>query len=257
MSTLREQFLERLTRALFQKGGGFVLKGGGAMRALFGEQRLTKDVDLDFTNPKRTADSLHRTVRAAIDAAARGLPLREMQVHEPGKAEKSPRWKINFRDADDTPFHVEIEVSREPERAAPGHVIQKSFEPLAAKGVARFWVDTYDEPTLIATKIAALLGRTVPRDVYDLDLLHARFEAPNREQLAWAIQRAGIEMQQASTTLWEHLDALSWERFETELRDSLPENVAERIDATEWTSMKLRVGEYVDALLDSIDGTAQ
>ena len=94
MNNLREQFLERLTRALFhKKGEGFVLKGGGALRALFGAERLTQDIDLDFTNPRRSADSLHHTVRHAIDSAARGLPLRGLAVSEPGKAESSPKWK--------------------------------------------------------------------------------------------------------------------------------------------------------------------
>ena len=59
MSTVREQFMERVIREIFlRKGSGFVLKGGAALRALYGENRLTKDVDLDFTNPKRTADNV-------------------------------------------------------------------------------------------------------------------------------------------------------------------------------------------------------
>ena len=53
MAALREQFLERFARALFQKrGSGFVLKGGGALRALFGPERLTQDIDLDFVGAK-------------------------------------------------------------------------------------------------------------------------------------------------------------------------------------------------------------
>ena len=52
MANLREQFIERLVREFFLKrGSGFVLKGGGAIQALYGAQRLTKDVDLDFTIP--------------------------------------------------------------------------------------------------------------------------------------------------------------------------------------------------------------
>jgi len=114
MAAIREQFLERLTAALFRKRGeGFVLKGGGAMRARFGNERMTKDLDLDFTNPKRSADSLHNTVRHAIEHAARGLPLTARRIHEPGKAEASPRWKVNFRDDAGRPIHVEIEVEQQ------------------------------------------------------------------------------------------------------------------------------------------------
>lgn len=250
MNDLREQFLERLMRELFRHGSGFVLKGGGAMRALYGEQRLTKDVDIDFPNPKRTADSLHRTLDAAIAAAARGLPLRDLGIRPPGKGERSPRWKINFRDPQDSLVHVEIEVSRDAERAPPGRTVQVAFVPRAAKGIPRFHVTVYDAPTLIATKIAALLGREVPRDVYDLDLLVAQHRAPSSEQIAWAMERAGLAQVESQETLWQHLDALDWNRFETELLGALPEDVGARLDEHEWTAMKLRVGEYVNALLE-------
>ena len=171
MSTVREQFMERVIREIFlRKGSGFVLKGGAALRAIYGETRLTKDVDLDFTNPKRTAESLHNTISRNIDNAARGLEIRNLVVSSPGKAEQSPRWKLNFSDPLGQEFHVEIEVSRDPKRAVPGNVIQQRFLPQAAKGISRFWVDIYDGSALIASKIAALLGRGLPRDVYDLDL---------------------------------------------------------------------------------------
>lgn len=249
MNDLREQLLERLVRELFRQETGFVLKGGGAMRALYGEQRLTKDVDVDFSNPKRTADSLHKTINTAINAAARALPLTDLRISEPGKAEKSPRWKVNFRGPDDRPVHIEVEVSREPERAPPGRIVQIAFIPRAAKGIPRFHVSVYDAPTLIATKIAALLGREVPRDVYDLDLLHAQNPAPTKTQIAWAVERAGLEPAAARETLWQHLDALDWNRFETELLGSLAEDAAENWHENAWTAMKLRVGEYVETQL--------
>ena len=157
MSTLREQFMELVIREIFlRKGSGFVLKGGAALRSLYGENRLTKDVDLDFTNPKRTAESLHNTISRSIDNAARGLAIRDLVVSRPGKGEQSPRWKLNFSDSLGQEFHVEIEVSRDPKRVVPGNVIQQRFLPQAAKGITRFWVDIYDGPALIATKIAAL-----------------------------------------------------------------------------------------------------
>ncbi|MGB9429059.1 MAG: nucleotidyl transferase AbiEii/AbiGii toxin family protein [Gammaproteobacteria bacterium] len=250
MADLREQFLERLARALFQKKGeGFVLKGGGAMRALFGAQRLTKDIDLDFTNPRRSADSLHHTVRRAIESAARGLPLRDLAVSEPGKAEASPKWKINFADASGQRFHVEVEVSRDARRAPPGAVVQQPFVPRAAAGIPRFWVDIYDPPTLIATKLAALLGRETARDVYDLDLLMGASAAPSPEQVRWAVKRAQLQEQDPLAVLRAHLDGLDWQRYLTELRDALPEETAARIDEREWSALRKRVGDYVAGLL--------
>lgn len=250
MDDLREQFLERLTRALFQKKGeGFVLKGGGAMRALFDSGRLTRDVDLDFTNPKRSADSLHHSVRRAIESAARGLALRDLAISEPGKTEASPKWKINFLDAAGQRCHVEVEVSRDPRRAPPGAIVQKPFVPRAAAGIARFWVDIYDEPTLIATKVAALLGREAARDVYDLDLLMGVSAVPAPKLVKWAVERAHVEGEDPGTPLHAHLNALTWERYLTELRDALPEGTAARIDEREWHAMKQRVGDYVAGLL--------
>lgn len=250
VENIREQFLERLTAALFRKRGeGFVLKGGGAMRARFGNERMTKDLDLDFTNPKRSADSLHKTVQHAIEHAARGLRVTDLQVHEPGKAEASPRWKVNFRDDAGHPVHVEIEVSRDATRVAPGQVVQQRFEPLARRGGTRFWVDVYDDATLATTKLAALLGRAAPRDVYDLDLLMGSGERPSAEQIAWAVQRAGIDDRSPVDLLWARLDELDWQRYLDELRDALPEDAAARIDEDEWEAMKLRVGEYAEALL--------
>lgn len=254
MSILREQFIERLTRELFaRRGSGFVLKGGGAMRALFGSQRLTKDVDLDFVNPKRTANSLHGAISRAIHSAARGLPaLHDLVVSEPGKGEQSPRWKVNFRDAHGHRYHMEVEVSRDASRSPPGAVVQQAYIPEAVTTIPRFWVDIYAGPVLLATKLAALLGREVPRDVYDLDLLIDRVGTPDSQLIAWAVERAGVAASPVDVPvdmLWQRLDALSWERFQTELRDSLPEAIADRVDEAEWTAMKLRVGEYGEALL--------
>lgn len=255
MDQLREQFLERLTAALFRKRGeGFVLKGGGAMRARFGNQRLTKDLDLDFSNPRRTADALHNSVRRAIEHARRGLPIAELRVHEPGKDEASPRWKVNFHDTAGQPVHVEIEVSRDPARAAPGRVVQQRFQPLARRGAARFWVDVYDDATLAATKLAALLGRAAPRDVYDLDLLMDSGESPTPEQVEWAVGRAGIGDRTPVDVLWGQLDDLGWTRYRDELRDALPAEVAARIDEEEWDAMKLHVGEYAQTLLETSAG---
>jgi len=253
MSDTREQFLERFTRAIFQKrGSGFVLKGGGAMRTLFGNQRMTKDIDLDFTNPKRSAESLHNSIRSAIDSARRGLRVTDFRVAEPGKQESTPRWKINFRDEGGTPCHVEVEVSRDMSRAAPGEVVQHRFEPIAAPGATRFWVDLYDNTTLIATKVAALLGRGAPRDIYDLDLLMPAADPPSATLVRWSLARAGVAPERAREVLWDQLDGLTWARYVDELRDALPIDVAERIDEEEWTDMKLRVGVFVEQLLASV-----
>jgi hypothetical protein len=77
----------RFLKELFYGGkGGFVLKGGMAMMALFGPARLTRDVDLDFPEPrKRTADNLHNQVMRALKAALRGSACRMRGSQSPGR----------------------------------------------------------------------------------------------------------------------------------------------------------------------------
>ncbi len=250
MSDYRNQFIERFLKALFhRRGEGFVLKGGGAMRALFGDHRLTKDVDLDFTNPKRTAESLHNTIGRAIESAAREIGATELKVSRPGKGERTPKWKVNLKDRDGDDHHVEIEVSRDPARGARGAPVQVRFQPTATTGLAPFYVDLYDRPALIATKIAALLGRSVPRDVYDLDSLIAGGETPRPQLIDWAIARAGIQAAEAHDALHAHLDELDWARVRSELADALPAAELERLDAGEWDELKQRVRDYIEALL--------
>lgn len=88
-----------------------------------------------------------------------------------------------------------------------------------------------------------------PRDVYDLDLLHALHPSPSPQQIAWALERAGVTPADARATLRQHLDALTWNRFETELLGALSGEAAARWDENAWTAMKLAVGEYVDELI--------
>lgn len=254
MNTLREQFIERLLKEIFQRqGSGFVVKGGIALRAKYGEHRYTKDIDLDFTNPKRTADSLHNTISKSIERATAALGIRDVSVSRPGKNEKSPRWKLNFSDSNGTPFHVEIEVSRDASRAIPGNVEVQAFVPQADRSIARFWVDIYDQAGLISSKIAALLGRGLPRDIYDLDTLVANGERPSDEQIKWAIETSVPPGQDPRELMRDRLHAATWNRYESELSGSLQPGVASRIDEHEWAQLKRRVAESVEGMLNRIN----
>ena len=249
---IKQQFFDRFLRELFhRRGEGFVLKGGVALSVLFEPHRLTKDIDLDFTNPKRTADSLHRSIERALESAARAIGIRDLRVATPGKSERTPRWKVNFSDAAGRQHHIEIEVSRSADRAPPGSPIQVRYRPRAAVGTAPFWVDTYDVPTLIATKLVALLGRTVPapRDVYDLDKLATGAPPVPAASVEWALQRAGVAARDALELARDRLKAMGWDEFRSELLDALPTAEAERIDALEWDAIKERVADYLTELL--------
>ncbi len=252
MTDIKQKFFERFLRELFhRRGEGFVLKGGAAMQARFDPHRMTKDVDLDFTNPKRTADSLHNSIERAIASAARSTAVHDLQLTRPGKGELTPRWKINFTDDSGERHHLEVEVSRAAARAAPTIPVQLRYTPRAAIGTSPFWVDTYDTPALIATKLAALLGRAVPapRDVFDLDKLCASAAPLDAELVDWALARANVDAEGALTLAHDRLGAMGWAQFQSELLDALPVGEAERMNADEWSAMKHRVADYLAQVL--------
>lgn len=252
MADITRQFFEQFLRELFRRRGqGFVLKGGTAMQALFDPHRLTKDVDLDFTNPRRSAESLHNSISRALNIAARSTRVGDIAVHRPGMAEKSPRWKVNFTDPSGQAHHLEVEVSRASERTAPSAPVQVRYQPRAAVGMAPFWVDIYDRPALIASKLAALLGRAMPapRDVYDLEKLCAPGERIASDLVEWALRSARVRPVDAVQLLHDRLAAMGWEQFQSELLDALPPEEAEWMDAGQWDAMKARVVACVEGLL--------
>ena len=240
----------RFLRELFRAGrSGFALKGGMALAALYPSARLTQDIDLDFPPlGTRTAESLHNQVRKALEIALRGSAIKDVKIHEPGRAEVSPKWKVAGHAPDGAPFHLKIEVSRRP--PPPGRVRQVPLAGVASLGLGTFFVDLYDAPTLGAMKIAALLSpvRHAPRDVFDLDLLLPAHQ-PTPEGLQWALDHAGLTPEGASEMVKEKLAAMPWDLFATQVRPSLDPEVATRFDAEAWQAMRNRVATAVTELL--------
>src|ERR1019366_4690360 len=121
----------RLLRELFRASkSGFVLKGGMAVAALYGTSRQTRDMDLDFPPlDERTAESLHKQVRRALDQALRGYVV-DVKIHSPGKGEISPKWKVSGRSIEGAPFNLKAAGSRGPR--PPGPVVPDTGAGLAA-----------------------------------------------------------------------------------------------------------------------------
>jgi predicted nucleotidyltransferase component of viral defense system len=237
----------RFLKELFYGGkGGFVLKGGMAMMALFGPARLTRDVDLDFPELRqRTADSLHNQVMRALKAALQGSGVQQAKISEPGKAEISPKWKVSGTTAHGEPFHMKVEVSRRP--PPPGAVRQATVSGVSAFGLGTYYVDLYDEKTLVAMKLAALLGRTAARDVTDLDLLLPKHR-PTGVLIAWALAHAQVDASDASGAVGEKLASMSYDFFKTEMLADA--ELLARIEETEWEAMRARVRHALSDLLD-------
>ncbi|MGH8250658.1 MAG: nucleotidyl transferase AbiEii/AbiGii toxin family protein [Steroidobacteraceae bacterium] len=244
---LLRKFQARFLRELFRRPhSGFILKGGLALNALYGSSRLTMDIDLDFPpQSKRTSESLHTQINQAITASLIGLGVTEIRVSKPGKGEVSPKWKVSGTSSDGAPFHVKVEVSRRPPIPA-GTTRQHALHAQLAPGLPVFYVDIYDEPTLAAMKLAALLStsRHAPRDVYDLDLLIANGHRPDPSILGTMLELRGHEVGDLEYTLHDKLESLSWPDFQSQLQSALEPGEAERFDAREWETMKQRVGDH-------------
>jgi predicted nucleotidyltransferase component of viral defense system len=246
---MSEDLLKRLQmrflRELFRNTrGGFVLKGGLALSILYGDSRGTRDADLDFPGT-RTADSLHNQVMRALKEALRGTGITDVRIHEPKKGELSPKWKVTGRGPNGELIPFKVEVSRRP--PPPGRVRQVPVAGAAALGLGPFYVDSYAEETLIALKLAALLGRTAARDVYDLDVLMST-HTPDRDLMDWALSSKRVTPQSAAAAISEQLGGMSYELFRTDMLAANPE-ILERIDAPAWAEMKHRVQTALTAAI--------
>ena len=139
-----------------------------------------------------------------------------------------------------------IEVSRRP--PPPGRIRQAAVSGVAAYGLGTFYVDLYDESTLAAMKLAALLERTAVRDVYDLDLLLPA-HAPGSDLIEWALEHAELAPQDASRRIQHQLASMDWNLFRSHML--IDPAILERFDETAWEDMKGRVQRSLASLLDT------
>ena len=242
LQRVQARFLCELFRAT---KGGFVLKGGVAVATLYAQSRLTRDVDLDFPPPSlRTAESLHHQVRRALQHALRGSGIVDAEISSPGKAELSPRWKVGGRGPSGEPFSMKVEVSRRP--PPPGRVRQVAVSGVAAYGLGTFYIDLYDEGTLAAMKLAALLERTAVRDVHDLDLLLPA-HPPDPSLIAWALEHAGLAPEDALRRIRHQLASMDGNLFRSQML--IDPAILERFEEATWEGMKGRVLRALAGLL--------
>ncbi len=248
MSDLLQRVQARFLRELFRAGkGGFVLKGGLALSTLYGPFRQTRDVDLDFPAPgQRTAESLHNQITRALQQALRGSGITDTELTVSGKAGLSPKWKVRGRGPAGEPFAIKVEVSRRP--PPPGKVRQAAVSGLGAYGLGTFYIDLYDESTLVAMKLAALYERTAVRDVHDLDLLLPD-HLPGPNLIDWALEHAGLQPREASERVKEKLISMDWSLFHSQML--IDPALVERLGEAGWEKMKARVERALTDLLDT------
>jgi hypothetical protein len=224
------------------------LKGGLAMRALFGSVRLTKDIDFERA-PSLSNDSLTKALPRELAGAALGAGLLEPKASV-GKATRTTvRVALAARlPPRSEPVHFEVEISGR--ALPPAHHLQRApVTPPAAYRIARFEVTCFDRHAMADAKVAALHAdnRSVPRDIFDLDHLIAQGADP--VDLLAVRGRRWLEAVAGRTI--ERTAAISWQRAETELVPYLPAGVRATLDAQAWDATCVRVTTAVDAWLGS------
>ncbi|MGA7538023.1 MAG: nucleotidyl transferase AbiEii/AbiGii toxin family protein, partial [Steroidobacteraceae bacterium] len=146
------QFIALLVR---QEASRLILKGGMAMRALYGSTRLTNDVDFDCED-NVSQQSMQSHMSRALTQAARLVGLAGVEVTQTKRGERSARWRIVGTAAGDVKIIWEVEVSRRGV-PPPEFIETKPFETPVAYRVPPFSVRVYGPAAMAGGKVNALL----------------------------------------------------------------------------------------------------
>lgn len=235
-----------LLRALsMHYGARLYLKGGMAMRALFGSLRLTKDIDFE-RDPSLASSQLKTTVQECMGTAALAAALRAPEIAVTKETATTLRLVLRAKLLSEEPVRFEVEISG---RSLPpsAHLKRINVVPPITYRLTQFAVNTYDEHAMAAAKAVALHAenRSVPRDIFDLSDLLAHGANP----VSLLALQPGPRLQAMAGNTMARVDAIGWARANEELLPYLPLGVRQPFDADAWDTMRLHVAEKVDAWL--------
>lgn len=240
----RDLIQARLLSAIFARSvkNQVVLKGGMALRALFGSQRYTKDIDLS-QDPSQPLPSLQRLMRHAITECTQGF-LSDITVTEPKQTDTVARWKIHGTTQSGTHIGLTVEVSR---RGVPdGHVIQKTLVGQEQSRSPTVNIDVYDAESIAASKVFALASdnRVAPRDLYDLDLLIKMDVRPSHDLFVSVPDSSAL-----IKATWNKIESMTWDHFAREVLPYIPDSAKSRMDESQFDSMRISVGSAIEKWL--------
>ncbi len=246
-STL-EHLQRRFLDALYRKTspGEIVLKGGLALRAVYGQHRRTMDIDLD-QDPKRSSSHLKKLIRSAIDTAIRGTEFASLEISEPKMTQTVARWKLSGYLADGQRLHMTIEVSRR-HNIEPENLYSIALRDLTLPGIGTPGkVDTYTVSVLARQKVLAFLddNRHAPRDLFDLSLL---LENPDVIHPLKGISQNDLAYM--ANQVWDATESYSWSEFRDEVVVHLDETASD-FDEDRFTQMQLQVSEGLSGWIAS------
>jgi predicted nucleotidyltransferase component of viral defense system len=239
------QFLAQLMR---QGADRFVLKGGMAMRALYGSARLTKDIDFDCEDSV-SAQSMKAQMPKALEQAARATGLIGITVKQTKAGDLANKWRLDGRLQAGQPITFDVEVSR---RGVPGetYVTTKTVQAPYDYRIPVFVVRVYTAEAMAAGKVNALLSenRSVPRDVYDLfDFVQQGVDPSS----LWIAHVPREVLQRKRSAVWAKVDGIVFDLANAELLPYIPPALRATIDERKWDHMRTEVANRVDVWLDT------
>lgn len=245
------QFLALLVR---QGATRLILKGGMAMRALYGSTRLTKDVDFDCED-NVSQQSMQTHMNKALTQAARLAGLAGAEVTQTKRGERSARWRIVGTASGDVKIVWEAEVSRRGV-PPPEFVETKSFETPVAYRIPPFTVRVYGAAAMAGGKVNALLSdnRSVPRDVYDLAELVRHGADPTE---LWVRHIPAEILQHKRAAIMAKIEGIDFALAAAELLPYIAPAMRQPIDKARWDEIRLDVAHHVERWMDAAIARAQ
>lgn len=242
---IQMQFIALLVR---QGASRLILKGGMAMRALYGSTRLTKDVDFDCED-NVSQQSLRSHMHKALTQAARLAGLVGVEVTQTKSGERSARWRVAGTAGGEVKVVWEAEISRR--GVPPAEFVEtRPFETPLAYRIPPFNVRVYGPAAMAGGKVNALLSenRSVPRDVYDLSEL-IRQGADPTELWIQRIPRSILERRRP--LIMAKIETIDFAMAAAELLPYIASEIRESIDEPRWDDIRLQVAHEVEQWIDS------
>jgi predicted nucleotidyltransferase component of viral defense system len=225
----------------------YVLKGGMAMRALYGSARLTKDVDFDCEDSV-SGQSMSARISGALQQAARSAGILGPKVDRAKSGDLASRWRLQGRTRDGTEVTWEVELSR---RGVPNarYIESRPVQPPYEYVIAPFVVRVYGEAAMAAGKVNALLSdrRSVPRDVYDLVDLIRRGASPAE---LWSEQLSRENLERKRDIVLPKVTLIDFALANAELLPYVARDIRAGIDEKKWEDFQLEVVEGVGRWFD-------
>lgn len=225
----------------------YIIKGGINLRAWFGSQRYSEDMDLDaLVEPhviEKGVDTVLKGVALQKLLLAQGMSL--LRSTKPKMTDTTQRWKFELSaQGMAAPVRTKIEFSHR-DQADDDEFAMESVRPdvVAPYGLLPPSAQHYSAQSAVRQKIRALAGRREmqARDIWDLDHL-LRTQVQSGPPL-------GDRTRALLPTAIERAVALPYDAFKGQVVPYLPAELQDLYaDPGQWDEMQLRVLARLEAL---------